>query len=95
MVEISIYIFLIVFGILPLFVSIRTLTLFLKVVTPDLAFNFFPAQKLTDVFRRHDTDQDGWIQVSYEQYLSMVFGVIWCQKEHWPEIHKETELPNL
>ncbi|XP_075682943.1 programmed cell death protein 6 isoform X1 [Rhinoderma darwinii] len=33
-------------------------------------------QKLTDVFRRHDTDQDGWIQVSYEQYLSMVFGVI-------------------
>ncbi|KAM3929815.1 programmed cell death protein 6 isoform 1-T1 [Leptodactylus fuscus] len=33
-------------------------------------------QKLTDVFRRQDTDQDGWIQVSYEQYLCMVFNVI-------------------
>uniref|UniRef100_A0A8C5LYV1 EF-hand domain-containing protein n=1 Tax=Leptobrachium leishanense TaxID=445787 RepID=A0A8C5LYV1_9ANUR len=33
-------------------------------------------QKLTDAFRRHDTDQDGWIQVSYEQYLSMVFSVL-------------------
>ncbi|KPP64984.1 Programmed cell death protein 6-like [Scleropages formosus] len=33
-------------------------------------------QRLTDVFRRYDTDQDGWIQVSYEQYLSMVFSVI-------------------
>ncbi|XP_063778874.1 programmed cell death protein 6 isoform X2 [Pseudophryne corroboree] len=33
-------------------------------------------QKLTDVFRRFDTDQDGWIHVSYEQYLSMVFNVV-------------------
>ncbi|KAM4029522.1 programmed cell death protein 6 [Anomaloglossus baeobatrachus] len=33
-------------------------------------------QKFTDVFRRQDTDQDGWINVSYEQYLHMVFGVI-------------------
>lgn len=33
-------------------------------------------QRLTDAFRRHDTDQDGWIQVSYEQYLSMVFSVL-------------------
>uniref|UniRef100_A0A3Q3IDF1 EF-hand domain-containing protein n=1 Tax=Monopterus albus TaxID=43700 RepID=A0A3Q3IDF1_MONAL len=33
-------------------------------------------QRLTDVFRRYDTDQDGWIQVSYEQYLSMVFNVV-------------------
>ncbi|KAJ6657807.1 hypothetical protein lerEdw1_001857 [Lerista edwardsae] len=33
-------------------------------------------QKWTDVFRRYDTDQDGWIQVSYEQYLSMVFSVV-------------------
>ncbi|KAL4616850.1 Programmed cell death protein 6 [Arapaima gigas] len=33
-------------------------------------------QRLTDVFRRYDTDQDGWIQVSYEQYLSMVFSVV-------------------
>ncbi|XP_072009006.1 programmed cell death protein 6 [Engystomops pustulosus] len=32
--------------------------------------------KLTDAFRRQDTDQDGWIKVSYEQYLSMVFSVI-------------------
>uniref|UniRef100_UPI00398E34FE programmed cell death protein 6 n=1 Tax=Pristiophorus japonicus TaxID=55135 RepID=UPI00398E34FE len=33
-------------------------------------------QRLTDVFRRYDTDQDGWIQVSYEQYLTMVFNVV-------------------
>ncbi|KAM9644821.1 programmed cell death protein 6 isoform X3 [Harpia harpyja] len=33
-------------------------------------------QRLTDVFRRYDTDQDGWIQVSYEQYLSMVFSIV-------------------
>ncbi|XP_041101137.1 programmed cell death protein 6-like isoform X1 [Polyodon spathula] len=33
-------------------------------------------QRFTDVFRRYDTDQDGWIQVSYEQYLSMVFSVL-------------------
>uniref|UniRef100_A0A673B7Y9 EF-hand domain-containing protein n=1 Tax=Sphaeramia orbicularis TaxID=375764 RepID=A0A673B7Y9_9TELE len=33
-------------------------------------------QRLTDVFRQYDTDQDGWIQVSYEQYLSMVFNIV-------------------
>ncbi|XP_053323472.1 programmed cell death protein 6 isoform X2 [Spea bombifrons] len=33
-------------------------------------------QRLTDVFRRYDTDHDGWIQISYEQYLSMVFSVV-------------------
>uniref|UniRef100_A0A3Q1GHM2 Programmed cell death 6 n=1 Tax=Acanthochromis polyacanthus TaxID=80966 RepID=A0A3Q1GHM2_9TELE len=33
-------------------------------------------RRLTDVFRRYDTDQDGWIQVSYEQYLSMVFNIV-------------------
>ncbi|XP_072365943.1 programmed cell death protein 6 [Scyliorhinus torazame] len=33
-------------------------------------------QRLTDIFRRYDTDQDGWIQVSYEQYLNMVFTVL-------------------
>ncbi|XP_078543914.1 programmed cell death protein 6 isoform X2 [Lissotriton helveticus] len=33
-------------------------------------------QRLTDAFRRYDTDQDGWIQLSYEQYLSMVFSVV-------------------
>ncbi|NXC16923.1 PDCD6 protein, partial [Corythaeola cristata] len=37
---------------------------------------FPPFQRLTDVFRRYDTDQDGWIQVSYEQYLSMVFSIV-------------------
>lgn len=39
-------------------------------------FLFPPLQRLTDVFRRYDTDQDGWIQVSYEQYLSMVFNIV-------------------
>lgn len=34
------------------------------------------SQRLTDIFRRYDTDQDGWIQVSYEQYLSMVFSIV-------------------
>lgn len=33
-------------------------------------------QRLTDIFRRYDMDQDGWIQVSYEQYLSMVFSIV-------------------
>lgn len=33
-------------------------------------------QRLTDVFRQYDTDQDGWVQVSYEQYLSMVFNIV-------------------
>ncbi|KAM4705387.1 programmed cell death protein 6 isoform 2-T2 [Rhinophrynus dorsalis] len=33
-------------------------------------------QKLTDVFRRYDTDHDGWIHISYEQYLSMIFSVV-------------------
>lgn len=47
---------------------------------------FSPFQRLTDVFRRYDTDQDGWIQVSYEQYLSMVFSIVWHQEPgtaHW------------
>ncbi|CAD7675225.1 unnamed protein product [Nyctereutes procyonoides] len=30
----------------------------------------------TDIFRYYHTDQDGWIQVSYDQYLSMVFGIL-------------------
>uniref|UniRef100_A0A8C6FLW0 EF-hand domain-containing protein n=1 Tax=Moschus moschiferus TaxID=68415 RepID=A0A8C6FLW0_MOSMO len=33
-------------------------------------------QRLTDISRCYDTDQDGWIQVSYEQYLSMVFSIV-------------------
>jgi Ca2+-binding EF-hand superfamily protein len=30
-------------------------------------------QTLTAAFRQCDTDQDGWIRISYEQFLSMVF----------------------
>lgn len=43
-----------------------------------LNFNCLPLclQRLTDVFRQYDTDQDGWVQVSYEQYLSMVFNIV-------------------
>ena len=33
-------------------------------------------QRLTDIFRHYSTDQDSWIQVSYEQYLSMIFSII-------------------
>ncbi|KAF9001907.1 hypothetical protein BDQ17DRAFT_1357698 [Cyathus striatus] len=29
---------------------------------------------LTESFQRADTDRDGWIQVNYEQYMSMVLG---------------------
>ncbi|CAN0072351.1 programmed cell death protein 6 [Lethenteron reissneri] len=32
-------------------------------------------QTLTGAFRMHDTDQDGWIRISYEQFLSMVFSM--------------------
>lgn len=32
-------------------------------------------QTLTQQFRTRDTDQDGWIQISYEDYLSMVFSI--------------------
>lgn len=39
-------------------------------------YSFIFPQRLTDIFRRYDTDQDGWIQVSYEQYLSMVFNIV-------------------
>uniref|UniRef100_T1JL57 EF-hand domain-containing protein n=1 Tax=Strigamia maritima TaxID=126957 RepID=T1JL57_STRMM len=30
---------------------------------------------LTQSFRQSDTDQDGWINISYEQFLSMVFSI--------------------
>lgn len=40
------------------------------------SYLFIFSQRLTDIFRRYDTDQDGWIQVSYEQYLSMVFNIV-------------------
>nr|XP_002129620.1 programmed cell death protein 6-like [Ciona intestinalis] len=32
-------------------------------------------QTLTSSFRRYDTNQNGWINVSYEQFLTMVFSV--------------------
>lgn len=32
-------------------------------------------QTLTSAFRQHDTDQDGVIQIHYEQFLNMVFSL--------------------
>lgn len=32
-------------------------------------------QTLTSAFRQHDTDLDGWIQISYEQFLTMVMNI--------------------
>jgi len=32
-------------------------------------------QTLTNSFRKHDTNQSGWINVSYEEFLTMVFSV--------------------
>nr|CAB3264727.1 programmed cell death protein 6-like [Phallusia mammillata] len=32
-------------------------------------------QTLTNSFRQHDKNQNGWINVSYEQFLTMVFSV--------------------
>ncbi|KAK6982759.1 Programmed cell death protein 6 [Biomphalaria glabrata] len=32
-------------------------------------------QTLTSSFRAFDTDQDGWIQISYEQFLTLVFSL--------------------
>ncbi|KAM7283021.1 programmed cell death protein 6 isoform X2 [Ixodes scapularis] len=32
-------------------------------------------QTLTAAFRHHDTDQDGWIKISYEDFLRLVFSV--------------------
>ncbi|OWF34748.1 Programmed cell death protein 6 [Mizuhopecten yessoensis] len=32
-------------------------------------------QTLTAAFRQHDTDQDGWIQIGYEQFLTLVFNL--------------------
>jgi len=29
-------------------------------------------QTLTDSFRRYDTNQNGWIQIQYEQFIAMV-----------------------
>lgn len=53
-------------------VSFYLSSLFCLVNSQCLCFS----QRLTDIFRRYDTDQDGWIQVSYEQYLSMVFSIV-------------------
>ncbi|XP_045193614.1 programmed cell death protein 6-like isoform X1 [Mercenaria mercenaria] len=32
-------------------------------------------QTLTSAFRQHDTDQDGWVTITYEQFLSLVFSL--------------------
>ena len=32
-------------------------------------------QSLTSAFRMYDTDQDGWIQIGYEQFLTLVFNL--------------------
>ena len=32
-------------------------------------------QTLTSSFRAHDTNQNGWIQISYEQFLTLVFSL--------------------
>lgn len=32
-------------------------------------------QTLTGAFRGHDTDMDGWINISYEQFLNLVLSV--------------------
>ncbi|XP_064466609.1 programmed cell death protein 6-like [Ornithodoros turicata] len=32
-------------------------------------------QTLTAAFRFHDTDQDGWIKISYEDFLQLVFSL--------------------
>jgi Ca2+-binding EF-hand superfamily protein len=32
-------------------------------------------QSLTTAFRHHDQDMDGWIHISYEQFLTLVFNV--------------------
>lgn len=32
-------------------------------------------QTLTAAFRHHDTDQDGWIRISYEDFLKLVFSL--------------------
>ena len=32
-------------------------------------------QTLTSAFRQYDTNQNGWIQINYEQFLTLVFGL--------------------
>ncbi|KPP71530.1 hypothetical protein Z043_109537 [Scleropages formosus] len=49
--------------------------------TGQMAFDDFiqcciALQRLTELFRRYDTDQDGWLHLSYEQYLSMLLNVV-------------------
>ena len=39
----------------------------------DMALSWL--QTLTSAFRTHDQDQDGWIQISYEQFLTLVFSL--------------------
>jgi len=35
----------------------------------------FVLQTYTAAFRKADTDQDGWVQLSYEQFLTLVMEV--------------------
>ncbi|OTF79505.1 hypothetical protein BLA29_008375 [Euroglyphus maynei] len=32
-------------------------------------------QSLTNAFRQYDNDMDGWIKISYEQFLTMVLNI--------------------
>ncbi|KAH3771765.1 programmed cell death protein 6-like [Dreissena polymorpha] len=32
-------------------------------------------QTLTSAFRGHDTDQDGWVTITYEQFMTLVFSL--------------------
>ena len=32
-------------------------------------------QTLTSSFQQHDTNRNGWIQINYEQFLTMIFGL--------------------
>ena len=36
-------------------------------------------QSLTEAFRRFDTNQNGWINIHYEQFLSLVVGLKWIR----------------
>lgn len=40
-----------------------------------MSYFLFILQQMTIAFRQYDTDQDGVIQIHYEQFLSMIFSV--------------------
>lgn len=37
--------------------------------------SFLPLQTLTNSFKQFDTNRNGWIQLSYEQFLTLVFSL--------------------